>query len=186
MLLVASRFGPLDGLPGRPVEEVRLTPQTAPVVDRLVAAARSAPVRRSAEADDLPARLYPPLAALADKLIDDMATSPSEALTSTAVLRLLLDGYLDSPTFDRADLRAMLDAAPEQRTLWTDDRVGVLAHWTSSGPPARPVSDPDPSPQGGPNGTLSALRLRASIVARPPVTRPGTGDWGWTVGRDGF
>ena len=37
----------------------------------------------------------------------------------------LLDGYLDSPTFDRADLRAMLDAAPEQRTLWTDDRAGV-------------------------------------------------------------
>ena len=41
------------------------------------------------------------------------------------MLQLLLDGYLDSPTFDRADLQAMLDAAPEQRTLWTDDRVAV-------------------------------------------------------------
>jgi hypothetical protein len=41
------------------------------------------------------------------------------------VLQLLLDGYLDAPTFDRGDLQAMLDAAPEQRTLWTDDRVGL-------------------------------------------------------------
>ena len=36
VLLVASRFGALEGLPGRLVEEYRLTPETAPVVDRLV------------------------------------------------------------------------------------------------------------------------------------------------------
>jgi hypothetical protein len=41
------------------------------------------------------------------------------------VLQLLLDGYLDSPQFERADLQAMLDGAPEQRTLWGDDRAGV-------------------------------------------------------------
>ena len=63
VLLVASRFGALDGVPGQPVEEYRLTPETAPIVDRLVEAARSAPVRRSAEADDLLAELYPPVGA---------------------------------------------------------------------------------------------------------------------------
>ena len=78
---------PLEGLPGRLVEEYRLTPQTAPVVDRLVEAARSAPVRRSAEADDLRAQLYPPVGALADKLIENLARNPSEALTSPTVLQ---------------------------------------------------------------------------------------------------
>jgi hypothetical protein len=125
VLLVASRFGALDGVAGQPVEEYQLTPDTAPVVDRLVEAARSAPVRRSAEADDLLAEIYPPVGALADRLVENLATNPSEALTSPTVLQLLLDGYLDAPTFDRGDLQAMLDAVPEQRTLWTDDRVAV-------------------------------------------------------------
>jgi hypothetical protein len=125
VLLVASRFGPLDRIPGEKLAEYRLTPKTAPVVDRLVAAARSAPVRRSARAPELHDRLHGPVAALADTVIDTMARNPSGALASPVVLRLLLDGYLDSPRFDRADLQAMLDAAPHQRTLWGDDRVGV-------------------------------------------------------------
>ena len=125
VLLVASRFGALEGLPGQRVEEYQLTPETAPVVDRLVKEARSAPVRRSAQADDLRAQLYPPVGALADKLVENLAQNPSEALTSPTVLRLLLDGYLESPTFDRGDLEAMLDAVPKQRTLWTDDRVAL-------------------------------------------------------------
>jgi hypothetical protein len=125
VLLVASRFGALDGLPGKKLAEYRLTPETAPVVDRLVAAARSAPVRRSAKATQLHDRLYGPVAALVDTVIDNMAKNPSGALSSPVVLRLLRDGYLDSPRFDRADLQAMLDAAPAQQTLWGDDRVGV-------------------------------------------------------------
>ena len=65
------------------------------------------------------------MGALADKLVENLARNPSEALTSPTVLQLLLDGYLESPTFDRGDLEAMLDAVPEQRTLWTDDRVAL-------------------------------------------------------------
>jgi len=125
VLVVASRFGALAGIPGKELAEYRLTPKTAPVVDRLVAAARSGPARRSAKAAALHRRLYGPVAALADTVIDHMAENPSGALSSPVVLRLLLDGYLDSPHFDRADLRAMLDAAPQQQTLWGDDRVGV-------------------------------------------------------------
>ena len=48
-------------------------------------------------------------------MIDNMAKNPSGALSSPVVLRLLRDGYLDSPRFDRADLQAMLDAAPASR-----------------------------------------------------------------------
>jgi hypothetical protein len=68
--------------------------------------------------------VWEPLAALADRHIDHMAQSPSEAFTSPIVLQLLLDGYLDAPRFDPDDLEAMLDAVP-LRTLWTDDRVAV-------------------------------------------------------------
>jgi hypothetical protein len=125
VLLVASRFGAMDGLPGEPLDEVDLTPRTADVVDRLVEAARSAPVQRSAKAPELRAGLFGELGDLADHQIEHLATSPSEALTSPVVLQLLLDGYLDAPTFDRADLRAMLDASEDQRTLWSDDRVAL-------------------------------------------------------------
>jgi hypothetical protein len=125
VLLVASRFGALDGIRGEKLAEYRLTPQTALAVDRLVEAARSAPVRRSAKATELHDNLHGPVAALADTVIDNMGRNPSGALSSPVVLRLLLDGYLDSPRFDRADLQAVLDGAPQQRTLWGDDRVGL-------------------------------------------------------------
>ena len=59
VLLVASRFGALDGLPGKKLAEYRLTPETAPVVDRLVAAVLAAcSVRRSAKATQLHDRLH--------------------------------------------------------------------------------------------------------------------------------
>jgi hypothetical protein len=124
VLLVASRFGGLDGLPGRELDEVRLDPRTATLVDRLVTASRSAPIRRSAEAPALRRTLLPGLDRLADHLIARMAVSPSETFTSPLALHLLLDGYLTSPRFGHDDLRAMLDALPIT-TLWSDDRVAV-------------------------------------------------------------
>jgi hypothetical protein len=125
VLVVASAFGPLAPIPGTALAEVELTPATAAVVERLVTAARSAPVVRSDRAPELRAGLDPGVATLTDHAIDTMAAGPSEALRSPHVLDLLLAGYLDSPVFGRADLEAMREALPRQRTLWADDRVAL-------------------------------------------------------------
>ena len=174
----------LGGEPVRPAttgrsgqEEVRLDPDRRSSTARVPRPARPR-VRRSAEADDLRARMYPPLAALADKLIDDMATSPSEALTTTACSACSSTATSTcrpstEPTSGQCSTQPRSNGPLDRRP-----RRRVRAH-VGRAPGPGPTCSPILTPvrRGGPNGTVRSAPACASLlVPGHEAWDRGTGD----------
>jgi hypothetical protein len=126
-IVVQSGGEDLPTPPGQLLARGEFDPTYTRLADKLVAQAKRGPVEKAPNADQVIDEKYGRQARekIIEPMFRDLGKSTRAIVTQPVFLQLVLDGVLRSPSFDRGDVQAMLDAIPHRKTVLGDERIQV-------------------------------------------------------------
>jgi hypothetical protein len=125
-LFVTSDKKPLPRLEGDKVVDETFDPEATKLIDDLGRVAEEGTFVLAPDADALIEREYPGRDRdFVDPLFSLLESDPRSAFVHPALVHMILEGAVQSPTFDEGKLRRLLELLPDRLTVLEDERLQV-------------------------------------------------------------
>jgi hypothetical protein len=128
VLVIRSAVEPLPRIDGDVIAEVAFDPELTRLTDELTTIVQRDDVEFAPNAAAIIEKRYPApdARALVKPALEQLRTDPAAALRHRAVLELIVDGVVRSPTLDVAKVRRLLDRRDDPTTFLGAERVQAV------------------------------------------------------------